>query len=59
MNEAETIAELIDPKVKEAGWGNVEGSVVRREFKITNGEIKPGNISNTAATAIDAPDIIS
>ena len=32
-------AELIDPKVKEAGWGKVEGSVVRREFKITNGEI--------------------
>jgi type I restriction enzyme, R subunit len=42
MNEAETIAELIDPKVKEAGWGKVEGSIVRREFKITNGEIKPG-----------------
>ena len=44
MNEAETIAELIDPKVKEAGWGKVDGSVVRREFKITNGEIKPGGI---------------
>lgn len=44
MNEAETIAELIDPKIKEAGWGKVEGSIVRREFKITNGEIKPGNI---------------
>ena len=44
MNEAETIAELIDPQVKEAGWGKVEGSVVRREFKITNGEIKPGGI---------------
>ena len=38
-NEAETIAELIDPKVKEAGWGKVDGSIVRREFKITNGEI--------------------
>ena len=25
MNEAETIEELIDPKVKEAGWGKVEG----------------------------------
>ena len=44
MNEAETIAELIDPKVKDAGWGKVKGSVVRREFKITNGEIKPGGI---------------
>jgi len=44
MNEAETRAELIDPKIKEAGWGDVEGSFVRREFKITNGEIKPGGI---------------
>ena len=44
MNEAETIAELIDPKVKEAGWGKINGSVIRREFKITNGEIKPGGI---------------
>ena len=44
MNEAETRAELIDPKIKEAGWGDIEGSFVRREFKITNGEIKPGGI---------------
>ena len=44
MNEADTRAELIDPKIKEAGWGDIEGSFVRREFKITNGEIKPGGI---------------
>ena len=44
MNEADTRAELIDPKIKDAGWGVVEGSLVRREFKITNGEIKPGSI---------------
>ena len=44
MNEAETRAELIDPKIKEAGWGDIEGSFVKREFKITNGEIKPGKI---------------
>ncbi len=44
MNEAETRAELIDPKLKTAGWGNIKGSFVRREFKITNGEIKPGGI---------------
>ena len=44
MNEAETRAELIDPKIKEAGWGDIEGAIVRREFKITNGEIKPGGI---------------
>ena len=30
MNEAETIAELIDPKVKEAGWGKVEGDIGKR-----------------------------
>ena len=34
----------MDPKIKDAGWGVVEGSLVRREFKITNGEIKPGGI---------------
>jgi len=44
MNEAETRAELIDPKIKAAGWGDIEGSVVRREFNITKGEIKPGGI---------------
>ena len=44
MNEADTRAELIDPKIKEAGWGDVEGSLIRAEFKITNGEIKPGGI---------------
>ena len=31
MNEAETRAELIDPALKDAGWGVVEGSRVRRE----------------------------
>ncbi len=32
MNEAETRAELIDPALKAAGWGVVEGSRVRREM---------------------------
>jgi len=31
MNEAETRAELIDPALKAAGWGVVDGSHVRRE----------------------------
>ena len=39
MNEAETRAELIDPALREAGWGVVEGSRVRREAIITNGRI--------------------
>ena len=44
MNEADTRRELIDPKIKEAGWGEVKDSYIRAEFKITNGEIKPGGI---------------
>jgi len=30
MNEAETRAEKIDPALKAAGWGVVEGSRIRR-----------------------------
>ena len=29
MNEAETRAELIDPKIREAGWGDVEDAYVK------------------------------
>src|SRR3989344_1208859 len=42
MNEAETRAELIDPKLKASGWGVVEGSKVLREFRITDGKIQIG-----------------
>ena len=42
MNESETRAELIDPALKAAGWGVVEGSRIRREFSITAGRIQPG-----------------
>jgi len=42
MNEAETRAELIDPKLKECGWGVVEGAKVLREHKITLGKIQTG-----------------
>lgn len=42
MNEAETRAELIDPKLKASGWGVVEGSKVLREFHITDGKIQTG-----------------
>ena len=50
MNESETRAEYIDPKLKASGWGEVEESKVLREFRITDGRIqvggarsKPGN----------------
>ena len=45
MNEAETRAELIDPKLKQAGWGVVEESKILRErnvCKITDGRILVG-----------------
>src|SRR5690554_3050566 len=42
MNEAETRAELIDPKLKACGWGVVEGSKVLREYHITEGQIQSG-----------------
>lgn len=42
MNEAETRAELIDPKLKACGWGVVEGSKVLREYQITAGKIQTG-----------------
>jgi len=42
MNESETRAEYIDPKLKEAGWGVVGDSRVLREFRITDGKIQVG-----------------
>lgn len=44
MNEAETRAELIDPKLTASGWGVVEGSKVLREFHITAGKIQTGGL---------------
>jgi len=42
MNEAETRAEYIDPKLKESGWGEVGDSKILREFRITDGKIQVG-----------------
>ena len=41
-NESDTRAELIDPKLKESGWGRneTEGAIVKREFKITNDKVQ-------------------
>ncbi len=40
MNEAETRAELIDPALKDAGWGVVDNSRVGREVTITLGRLQ-------------------
>lgn len=42
MNESETRAEYVDPKLKASGWGEIEGSKVLREFRITEGRIQVG-----------------
>ena len=42
MNEAETRAELIDPKLRACGWGVVEESKILREYNITDGKIQAG-----------------
>jgi type I restriction enzyme R subunit len=51
MNESETRAELIDPKLKACGWGVVEGSKILREYNITAGKIQTGGIRAKKLTA--------
>lgn len=51
MNEAETRAEYIDPALKAAGWGVVEGSRIRREYPITLGRIEGNGKRGKALTA--------
>lgn len=42
MNEAETRAEKIDPKLRASGWGETPGSKVLREYPITLGRLQAG-----------------
>jgi type I restriction enzyme R subunit len=54
MNEAETRAELIDPKLRECGWGVVPESRVLRErdvCRITDGKIERSGIRGKALIA--------
>lgn len=44
MNEAETRAEQIDPKLAASGWGVVVDSKILREFHITAGKIQAGGM---------------
>lgn len=39
MNEAQTRLEFIDPALREAGWGEVDGSKIRVEFPINSGRL--------------------
>ena len=49
-NESETRAEHIDPALRAAGWGVVDGSRVRREYMISPGRIE-GSRRGKALTA--------
>jgi type I restriction enzyme R subunit len=51
VNEAETRAEHIDPALKAAGWGVVEGSRIRREYPISPGRIEGHGKRGKALTA--------
>src|ERR1700686_1120325 len=51
MNEAETRAEHIDPALKAAGGGVVDGSRIRREYPITPGRIEGLGRRGKALTA--------
>ena len=39
LNEAKTCAELIAPKLKEAGWGVDEGTRIRRQYPVSTTDI--------------------
>jgi type I restriction enzyme R subunit len=56
MNEAETRAEHIDPALKAAGWGVVEGSRIRREYPITLGRIEGHGRRGKPLTATSTPN---
>ena len=51
MNEADTRAELIDPQLKLAGWGDISESRVQREYNINAGEIRAGGIRSSQMKA--------
>lgn len=51
MNEAETRAELIDPQLRESGWGVVDGSKILREYHIAPGKILVGGLHGKPAIA--------
>jgi hypothetical protein len=51
LNEAETRAEHIDPALRAAGWGVVEGSRIRREYPIIPGRLEGAGRRGRALTA--------
>jgi len=50
-NEAETRADLIDPTIRSAGWGEVDGSRVGREYQVMPGRIRGAGVRERAGIA--------
>lgn len=50
-NEADTRADLIDPVLVTAGWGQVDGSRITREYVIAPGRIEGAGQSQKSSTA--------
>jgi type I restriction enzyme R subunit len=51
VNEAETRAEHVDPALRAAGWGVVEGSRILREHGITLGRLQGAGAKGSRARA--------
>ncbi len=51
MNEAQTRADHIDPALRAAGWGQVEGSRIRVEYAITQGRLNGSGRRGAALSA--------
>lgn len=51
LNESETRAEFIDPELKAAGWGIVDGSKIRREYTIAPGRLQGNGKKDKAQIA--------
>jgi len=51
MNEAQTRLEHIDPALKAAGWGSVDGSRIRVEYGITLGRLEGAGKRGAALSA--------
>ena len=59
MNEAETRAEHIDPALRAAGWGVVEGSRIHREYEITERRLEGGKARRAKALIADYVLVLS
>ena len=51
MNEAQTRADYIDPALRAAGWGQVDGSRIRVEYAITQGRLNGSGRRGAALSA--------